>query len=231
MTSRFQVAIERAVSPILVLCALATTGLAAHRELARPKTVAPRAAGRVIGRPPLARVTLPPGQVLGEPSAVTRIIEFADFQCPFCAEAAKTLAQLRAKHPAKFAIEFHHLPIPGHAFARMAAEAAECAAEQGRFERFFYLTFEEQRKLGSSRWRELASRAGVRDLSTFERCFDEHRFSSKIDADLRVAAALGIRGTPTWIVNDSLFGGLPPPDQLEAWVTRETSKHASVGRE
>lgn len=216
--------LDRLLSPVLIVCAIVMTVLAARRELAPSRSASSRPAmptAYIIGRLAPSMPRSAGGRIVGESAAPVRVLEFADFQCPFCARAAEELAKLAADNPRQIAVEFHHAVIPGHPFARLAAEAAECAADQDRFTEMYHLIFENGHRLGSWSWREFGRRAGVKDLVAFDRCVQEHKFSARIDADIELAGKLGVRGTPTWLVHDSLFGGLPPVAQLREWVLRD----------
>jgi protein-disulfide isomerase len=214
--------VDAALTPVLLACALTVTGLLIRREFfsgsSQPAT---SPTGPIIGRPALEIARLGPGRLIGDSAASVRLIEFADFQCPFCVRAAAALKDLRARYPERFVVEFHHLAIPAHPHARDAAEASECAGEQGKFESFYYLVFENQSKVGVWSWREFAKRASVENLEAFDACFSGRRFAQRVDADMKAATQLGVRGTPTWLLRDSLFGGLPPVPQLEGWVAQK----------
>lgn len=101
-----------------------------------------------------------------------------------------------------------------------AALAAECAAEQGRFEQYYYLLFANYSKLAKRKWRDYAKDAGVVDLAAFERCTESAKYAAHIDADTAIARIVGVNGTPTWVVGDSVFGGVPSMAQLKDWVQR-----------
>jgi protein-disulfide isomerase len=152
------------------------------------------------------------------------VIEFADFQCPFCAKASEQIHRLAEEHPGRLAIEYHHLPIAAHPFARRAALAAECAAAQGRFEPFYYLVFGNQTKLGKWSWNEFAKRAGVTNVTAFDTCLKSERFGQQVDADAEAADRLGVGGTPAWISNDSIFAGAPSLKQLERWIGKDSTR-------
>jgi protein-disulfide isomerase len=197
-----------------------TTSLVVRRELfpdprnrSRPEATVP-----IVGRPVPPGTVLPTTSLIDDTTAALRIVEFADFQCPFCADAAGIIERVSREHPGRFAIEFHHMPISGHSFARPAAEAADCAAAQHRFGQFYSTVYRNQSKLGEWTWLEFGKRAGLTDLAEFEACLASKRNANHIDADVAAAIALGVRGTPTWLVHDSLYGGVPTREQVLGWI-------------
>jgi protein-disulfide isomerase len=160
-----------------------------------------------------------------------RLIEFADFQCPFCSVASKTIESALAKEPGRFYVEFHHLPLPGHSSARAASLAAECAADQGKFESLYFALYRDQANIGKASWVEFAKRAGIQDISAFRKCVANEQHAQHIDEDIQVAAGIGVLGTPTWIVADSLYGGAPSTAQLLEWTGIHTTSGKSLGRQ
>jgi protein-disulfide isomerase len=161
--SLFQKAVDFVLLPVLSICCITVTVLAVKHQFFRPEAPLPSrptdaAKGRV--RPDsLPREVA--GLSVGPDGAPLRIVEFADFQCPFCSVASTELRELRAKHPGAFTVVFKHSLIPGHVYARGAALAAECAAEQGRFSEYYDLLFEQRAKLAKRAWSDFAKDAGV----------------------------------------------------------------------
>lgn len=196
-----------------VACALIVTGLVVRRELFS----SPAATASVA----LESRTVPDwrsyarGQRMGPADAKVTIVEFSDFECPFCRATAARLRAVRAKYPRDVAVVYRHYPLPYHAHAVEAARASLCAARQGRFEAFHDLLFA-QDSLGMVPWSRLAQSAGVRDPAGFERCMRLPGPSPEIERDLREGARLGVRGTPTLLVNERLLDGAPPGTLEEA---------------
>jgi protein-disulfide isomerase len=170
---------------------------------------------------------------MGPKDAPLQIVEFADFECPYCAVAAGEIKELREKYPSAVSVTYRHLLIPGHVNAPGAALAAECANEQGAFEQYYDVLFKNYDKLSKQNWIELAKQAKVADVSAFESCIRSTRLAARIDADTAVAPRLGLRSTPTWIVGDSIFAGAPSMAQLEGWVQAAMNRQGrtdSAGR-
>jgi protein-disulfide isomerase len=169
--------------------------------------VAP-AAGRP--QPPLPEepVSLAGAATIGNSGAPVAIIEYSEFQCPFCARFVRdTQPVLHEKYirPGKVLLAFRHFPLPIHSFAERAAEAAECAGEQGRFWNMHDRLFAEQKQLGLETIRTAATTLGLA-IPMFDRCFDG-QMKAKIEADRARGTKLGVTGTPTFFVGTALGDG------------------------
>jgi hypothetical protein len=133
---------DSVIAATLVVCAIVTTGLVVRRELFAPAPPVAQAE-----RKPLFikewRTHLARGIRMGPEQAPVQLLEFADFECPFCATFHKDLKALRGRYPTQLALTFVHFPLPIHRFAEPAARVAECAGDQGRFEAIYDLLFEQ----------------------------------------------------------------------------------------
>jgi protein-disulfide isomerase len=148
-------------------------------------------------------------------SAPHTLLEYGDFECPYCATAYREVKELRRRLGADLAFEFHHFPIEAkHPHALMAAEAAEAARAQGRFEEMHDLLFENQRRLERDDLLAYARAAGVPDLDRFERELDQHAHVDKVRADQAAAAQLGVQGTPTFVIDGEQYEGVYDADSL-----------------
>jgi protein-disulfide isomerase len=205
------------LTAILVACALVTTGLVIRREFFAPTTAQASAAekARYIED---WRSHLSDGVRMGSLHAPIQIIEFADFECPFCAQFHFTLKDVEQKFTGKVAVSFVHFPLPGHRFARPAARAAECAEDQGRFEAMQDQLFSNQDAFGIKDWSDIATAAGVTDLDTFSRCVKQETPVPRIDDGIRAGEELDVRSTPTIIINGWKLGQPPSAAQLERMI-------------
>lgn len=135
-------------------------------------------------------------------NAAVSVVEYADLQCPAC-KAAMTLvtAPLVEQYGSQIRFEFRHFPLASiHPFAMEAAEASECAADQGKFWEFIDLTFENQEALSSNEIENWAEQIGL-DMELFGRCRSSNIKRKTIQAEYDAGAKLGVRGTPTFFVN------------------------------
>jgi len=151
------------------------------------------------------------GQTIGPGGVDIVISEFSDFQCPFCARVQPVLRQVLDTYKGKVAIRFIHWPQEAiHPYARDAANAAECAAEQGRFAAMHDALFQRQDSIGHWRWTEYAVRAGVNDSARFIACVTSRVYDDRIAQGSALAARFGARGTPFFLVNDRVVDGAQP---------------------
>jgi protein-disulfide isomerase len=205
-----------ALTAILVACALVTTGLVIRREFFAPQTM-----GAATEKPRFVekwRSHLSDGVMLGSTQAPVQIIEFADFECPFCANFHKTLKTVEQKYPGKIAVSFVHFPIPGHRFAEPAARAAECADDQSHFAQMQDELFANQNSFGLKPWSEFAAAAGVPDLQAFDRCVKQDSVLPRVEAGKKAGEEFDVRSTPTIIINGWKLGQPPSADQLQRMV-------------
>ncbi|HSU13987.1 DsbA family protein [Longimicrobium sp.] len=207
----------------MVACALVVTTLAVRREL-----FAPAAAGQPDMRPRRVddwEALLQGGQWMGRRDAPVRIVEFSDFQCPFCAKTHPVLEAVLRRHPDRVAVLYRHFPLDAiHPHARPAAVAAECAGGQGRFEPFATLLFAQQDSLGTKAWSRFAREAGVPDAAAFERCLADARTMASVDRDAKSGADTQVQVTPTLIINGTLHPGALSEEELEKLIANPESR-------
>lgn len=169
------------------------------------------------------------GPSKGPADARITIVEFSDFQCPYCQRAAATVEAVLAKYPEDVRFVYRHLPLDRiHPNARGAAEAAACADEQGQFWAYHDKLFENNRALGKEDLLRYATDAGL-DAARFQACFDERRFKDKVEADLQAARAVGISGTPAFVVNGILLSGAQPAEAFYKVIDQELARPAAAG--
>jgi len=155
------------------------------------------------------------GPALGPESAPVTIVEFSDFQCPYCARAAPVVKQLHERYPDSVRIVYRHFPLDSvHPQARPAAEASLCAADQDRFWEYHDVLFENARQLGEEDLIRYAEELGL-DMAEFRTCLEEGRHAAQVERDLEAGRRAGVTGTPSFFVNGRMLGGAQP---LEAFV-------------
>jgi protein-disulfide isomerase len=166
------------------------------------------------------------GPAKGPADAPVTIIEFSDFQCPYCKRALPTLSQLLEKYPEKIRVVYRHLPLEGiHPRARPAAAASVCAEDQGRFWDYHDLVFENNRALEDADLESYAGRAGL-DVESFKQCIADGRHRERIDADIEAATQAGITGTPAFVVNGIVMRGAKPLDDFAVVIDAELARAA-----
>ena len=217
-----QDSIANAFTGLLTVCALIVVTLVVRREFFPPQTPSVATSypqPRVLTEwRDLASV----GHVIGSPKARLKIVEFSDFQCPFCNDLHLTLKLLLARHPGEIAVVYRHFPLPArmHPFAQAAAIASECAAAQHKFVEYHDALFERQDSIGTISWERFAQIAGVPDTARFRLCRGEAWAADRVSKDLDAAKRLSIAGTPTIIMRDRLISAALPLDTLEQWIRR-----------
>lgn len=168
------------------------------------------------------------GPSLGPPDAPVTLVEFSDFQCPFCARALPTIKALRERYPTQLRVVYKHLPLESiHPRARAAAEASVCAEEQGQFWPFHDRLFENPNALGDAELRAHAEAVGM-DLAAYDSCRSGPQLAERVAADIAEAGAAGVTGTPAFVLNGVLLRGLQPPDALAALIDRELAAAAQT---
>jgi protein-disulfide isomerase len=136
----------------------------------------------------------------GPKDAKVTIVEFSDFECPYCSKAADVAQKVREKYGDKVRFVFRQYPLPMHPNAKVAAEASLAAAEQGKFWEFHDHLFENQRQLDRESLEKHAQEVGL-DMGGFKAALDEERFSDAVEADMKLGQDVAVRGTPTMFVN------------------------------
>lgn len=165
------------------------------------------------------------GHRMGPPDAAVTIEEFADFECPVCRDfTLSALRGVRVRYPKAVAVVFRHWPLPYHRFAYLAARAAECAADQGRFEAYHDLLYEKQDSLGVKSFVAFARDAAVPNIDAFAKCASVRTPNAIIDHDKGDAIAIGGRGTPTLVLNGKRLTGAPDSEHFDALVRKMIPK-------
>jgi len=158
--------------------------------------------------------------IKGDPDAPVTLIEYSDFQCPFCAAFHPTIKKVLDDNPGKVRWVYRHFPLDQiHQNARPAAEASECSAEQGKFWEFADLLFENQEKLGENFYKELAARVGI-NQSQFNECLFSRKYKDKVETDLEEGIKVGVKRTPGSFVNGELVSGAVPYETLKTAVEK-----------
>jgi protein-disulfide isomerase len=207
------------ITAIFLACALVATGAIVHREFFASPVGSPRAEQKPIFLKDW-QAALPKGIRLGPLDASVQLIEFADFECPFCGSFHKTVETARKRYSNQVALTYVHFPIPGHRFAILAARVAECANDQGRFEPMYDQLFEGQDQFGLKPWEDYAAAAGVPKLGAFDACIKSTDPIPRVEEGKALAAKLDVKGTPTVIINGWKLGHPPSEQELDEMVQR-----------
>ncbi len=182
---------------------------------------APSAAPDVVGD---VKAVTADDHVQGPSNAALTMVEYSDFQCPFCARFHPTMLQLMADPAYKGKIRwvFRHFPLSFHPNAVPAANAAECASEQGKFWEYADGLFTNQDQESDAYYGTLADKLGL-NRSKFDACYSAKKYQARITADQTSGSTAGVNGTPGTIIinkkgNKQLVPGAVPYEQLKAMV-------------
>ncbi|MCQ2102393.1 MAG: thioredoxin domain-containing protein [Fibrobacter sp.] len=139
--------------------------------------------------------------VFGAENPKLTIVEFTEFQCPYCSRIAPTMQELNKKYPNEIKFVYKHFPLSFHANARSAAAASIAAHKQGKFWEFRYALAPHSRELGDSIYVEVAKQVGL-NIEQFEkdRVLDD-AMNARIDKDFNLGAQVGVQGTPNFYIN------------------------------
>ncbi|MDE2058671.1 MAG: thioredoxin domain-containing protein [candidate division NC10 bacterium] len=157
----------------------------------------------------------------GPKSAPVTIVEFSDFQCPFCSRVVPTLKEMVRLYPRQVRLAFRDFPIVSlHPKAPKAAEAARCAGEQGKFWEYHDRLFESQAQATTADFKRFAEQLKL-NPSRFATCLDSGKHAGAVAADIQEGSRLGITGTPTFFINGRLVVGALPLETFQKIIDRE----------
>jgi len=167
---------------------------------------------------------------IGDENAPVTMVEFSDFQCPFCGRfRSQTFDQIKAKYidTGKVKFVYRDFPLESiHPQARPSAEAAECADEQGKFWEYHDKLFEEQQvwaSAGSTEFKKYATDLGL-DTKQFNTCLESGKYKDEVSNDLADATRAGGQGTPHFVIGKTPISGAQPFSSFEAAIEAELKK-------
>ncbi len=182
----------------------------------------------IMLRQPKIEVAYDPGRVSGDPNAAVTIVEFSDFQCPYCKQVQATLKDLLAKYRGRIKLAYKDFPLRQiHPNAQIAAEASRCAVEQGKFWEYHDVLFADQTRLDKPGLIATAQRLGL-DEKSFRSCLESGKFKAGVDGDLQDGIKAGISGTPGFLVDGIFVNGSQPQQEFERIIDRELDAAAKV---
>lgn len=175
--------------------------------------------------PPLPRYKVDAGKnpELGPRDATVTLVEFSDFQCPYCAQARRMIARLVELYPKSLRVVFRDFPLAQHNNAKGAAEAAFCANEQSKFWAYHDILFENANALEVADLKRYAKDAEL-NMSDFEKCLSSDRPKTALAEDERAADNFGVQGTPAIFINGMKLVGLLPLPLMQILIEQEMQK-------
>ena len=186
--------------------------------------------GELEGKYEVARMLEPPrvevaatGPSHGPQSAPVTIVEFSDFQCPYCSRVVPAIDQVKESYGEKVRIVFRQFPLNIHPQAQKAAEASLCADEQGKFWQMHDSLFANQQQLAPANLKAQAAELGL-DGEKFNQCLDTGKHADQVAADLQDGIEAGVSGTPAMFINGVMISGAVPFEQLAEMIDAELKR-------
>ncbi len=163
------------------------------------------------------------GPTRGAADAQVTIVVFADFECPYCSRSAQTVERVLAAYPGKVRLVYRHYPLSFHKKAPLAAEAAACANEQGRFWEYHDALYANQDALDPT---ALKAHAAALDLDgpKFESCLESGRMKAVVDRDMAAGEKAGVKGTPAYFINGVVLSGAQPEEEFKKLIDAELAR-------
>jgi protein-disulfide isomerase len=177
----------------------------------------------ILIQPPVFHVNYDPARVQGDPDAPITIVEFADFQCPFCNRVEPVLRGVLTKYKGKVKLAYLDFPLtPIHSHAEIAAEASRCALARGKYWEMHDAMFVDQSKLDDGSLVKTAARLGM-EQSSFASCLESGKYKGVVQKDIEAGSEAGVNATPTFFINGELLGGEPSDANFEKIIDRQLS--------
>jgi protein-disulfide isomerase len=169
--------------------------------------------------------TIPPtiddDEIRGNPYAPVTIISFSDYECDFCKDSESTIEQILFMYPEQVRFVFRDFPLRDkYPNSEKAAEAAECAGEQGKYYEYHDKLFENQGALGVDNLKQYAADLGL-DTTTFNTCLDSGAMSQEVQTDRSDGLKAGVEGVPTFFINGKKLVGSAPFQSFQALIDEE----------
>jgi protein-disulfide isomerase len=200
---------ENIFSGILVICALIVIILLLRKEFSGNNT---ELKFSIVGN---WKELIPEDEKTNGNYSKVYLVEFFDYECPYCSILDATLDTIQSKYGDKIKIIRYHFPLNIHPLAYRTAIAAECAGLQGSFEKYHKELMANQYKLNSINYTEVARLIGIKELGKFQKCVDEEETADVIANNVRLAKEYKVNGTPTLIINNKMISGAINTEEIE----------------
>jgi protein-disulfide isomerase len=180
-------------------------------------------AAKVMIEPPRVNVSADDDASKGPDNAPITIVEFSDYQCPYCARAETSITEVLKKYGDKVRVVYRDYPLSFHQNAEISAIGAECAEEQDKFWEMHGAMFANQQKLAAADLVETAERIGL-NKDDFKACLDSGKYRSEVQKDFQEGASYGVTGTPAFFINGIMLSGAQPPEAFAKVIDRELER-------
>lgn len=175
---------------------------------------------QVFLEPPRVEVSADDDPSQGPAEAPVTIIEFTDYQCPFCSRVRPTLKKIRDIYGDKVRYVLRDFPLSFHKEADKAAQAATCAGDQGKYWDYSDILWKNQRALGESKLKEYSKQIQL-DQAKFEECLDSNRYAAEVRKDMSDGSRVGVTGTPAFFINGQNLSGAQPFEAFKEVIDAE----------
>lgn len=183
----------------------------------------------ILLRPPRVQVGYEQSRLRGDVAAPVVIVEFSDFQCPYCRSVEPTLKALLARYAGRVSLAYRDYPLREiHPQAQQAAEAARCAGEQGKFWEYHDLLYADGAKLDAGSLAGYA-RSLTLDVQRFASCLVSGKFKQAVEEDLQAGSNVGVNGTPAFFINGIFLSGAQPANAFEKIIEAELAAAQAEG--
>jgi protein-disulfide isomerase len=188
------------------------------------KSLRDKAQVKLFLTPPIVEVSAEGAPFKGPQSAPITIVEFSDFQCSYCKRVLHVLNQVLEHYPNQVKLVFRDFPLTNiHPHAQKAAEAAHCAAEQGRFWEYHDFLFDKQEAMPSANFVEYAKSLGL-EVASFQACLDSGKHRERVERNHADGVKAGVSGTPAFFINGRLLSGAQPLEAFKAVIDEELER-------
>jgi protein-disulfide isomerase len=161
------------------------------------------------------------GPTKGPATAPVTIVEFSDYECPFCVRAEPTVKEVLAAYPGKIKLVYRDYPLPMHKAAPKAAEAAHCAGDQGKYWEMHDKLFAANGKLAPADLKAAAREIPGIDGGKFDQCLDSGSKAAEVEKNRKAGDEAGVSGTPAFFINGRLISGAQPAEAFKAAIDEE----------
>jgi protein-disulfide isomerase len=173
-------------------------------------------------KPPRVEVAAE-GPSKGAASAPVTIVEFSDFQCPYCSKAEETVTQVLKAYDGKVRVVYRDYPLPFHPQAEKAAEAAHCAGDQGKYWEMHEKLFANQKALEPTALKGYAKDLSL-DQGKFDKCLDSGEKAKVVETNKKAGEKIGVTGTPAFFVNGYQLSGAQPFEEFKTLIDQELAR-------
>jgi protein-disulfide isomerase len=178
---------------------------------------------QILLEPPRVMVAVDDDPSLGPADAPVVIVEFSDYQCPFCSRAEPIVKQVLEKYKGKVKFVYRDFPLSFHPFAAKASEASQCANDQGKFWEFHDALYADQSKLAVTDMEATAARLGL-NADKFKSCIETGKYTAEVNKDIADATKAGVNSTPSFFINGVAVVGAQGPEAFNDIIDQELAK-------